>query len=88
MRSMNNDSHVSEADQILLDAAIAEAEVAYLKRKQEFMELMGMTEEQYSRASEHYDLYVAHIAHRRPFSRSPLAKESFIAGFYSGSHDV
>lgn len=75
-------------DDELIANAIKEAEERFEKRKKEFCDKLGITEKDYEEASIHHIDYMALIGSMRPFARSPLATESFVAGFLTGKGKV
>lgn len=76
---------ISDHDQKLIDDALKDAEVSREARKGDFCAALGITKEQYAKANAEHDEYVKFIGHLRPFANTPLAKESFIAGYIYAS---
>jgi len=71
-------------DDELVSQALAEAEICFSKRKKEFIKKLGITDQDYEEANKIQIDYMALIGSIRPFARSPLATESFIAGYLRG----
>jgi len=73
--------NVSESDQKLVDEVLKEVALRDFVRKKEFQQALDIDDAEYELAHKDYSEYVETIAKLRPFSRTPLAMESFIAGW-------
>ncbi|HEY5236434.1 MAG TPA: hypothetical protein VIJ14_09670 [Rhabdochlamydiaceae bacterium] len=79
---MHDDKNISEHDQKLIDRSLEDATIAFEKRDKEFFELLGIPVLFTATLQDQYLDYLVKAADKRPFARSPLARESFFAGYW------